>query len=199
MSTWKDVEGRMQNYMAAQPGTGGFWANMAIVRPWVKVAAAICFVGIQLVLWFVAFPAGKPDDNMPLALKMFLPVLAGTVLASIVLLYGYIYADAKRRGMRAGMWTLLAIFIPDLIGVILYFLLRDPLATPCPKCGQIARGSFTFCPNCGSELLRVCRVCRKKLEPGWANCAYCGTPLAAMSNVPAPPVPPMPPAPAAQS
>ena len=188
MSTWRDVEGRLQQYSAERPGTGGFWANVAIVRPWVKVVAGLCFIGMQLLLWLVAFPSGKPDDNLPLALKIFLPVLAGAVMAGIVVLYGYVYADAKRRGMRAGMWTLLAAFIPYMIGVILYFVLRDPLAAPCPKCGQVARGSFTFCPNCGCELLRVCRVCRKKLEPGWANCAYCGASLAT-ANPPVPTAP----------
>ena len=193
MSTWKDVEGRMQSYMRAQPGTGGFWANVAIVRPWVKVAAAIAFVGMEvLMFWLLVFRPQLPQDHLPIGLELFLSALASTTMAAIVLFYGYIYADAKRRGMRAGMWTLLAAFIPYLIGVILYFLLRDPLPAPCPKCGQYARGSFTFCPNCGNELLRVCRVCRKKLEPGWVNCAYCGTALAAMSNSPAPPVPPTP-------
>jgi hypothetical protein len=195
MSTWKDVEGRMQNYMAAQPGTGGFWANIGIVRPWVKVAAALAAVGIEILMWTLAFPSDKSGE-MNLPLKIFLSALAAAAMACFILLYGYIYADARRRGMRAGMWTLLAAFIPYMIGVILYFLLRDPLSAPCPRCGQYARGSFTFCPNCGYELLRVCRVCRKKMEPGWANCAYCGTPLAAMTNQGAPPAPP---APAAQS
>jgi hypothetical protein len=196
MSSWRDVEGQMQSYMRAQPGTGGFWANVGIVRPWVKAAAAVAFVGMEILMWALAFQSPE-NHKLSLPLEIFLSTLAAAVMAALVLFYGYIYADAKRRGMRAGMWTLLAAFIPYLIGVILYFLLRDPLPAPCPKCGQFARGSFTFCPNCGCELLRVCRVCRKKLEPGWANCAYCGTPLAAMSNRPAPPVPPIPPVPPA--
>ena len=37
---------------------------------------------------------------------------------------GYIYADAKRRGMNALLWTLLAMLLPKPIGFIAYFLLR---------------------------------------------------------------------------
>ncbi len=54
-------------------------------------------------------------------------VLPGMPLFVLVLLIGYVYADAKRRGMRYVMWTLLAIFIPNAIGIILYFVMRDPL------------------------------------------------------------------------
>ena len=31
------------------------------------------------------------------------------------------------------LWTLLAIFIPNAIGIILYFILRDPVPVPCPS------------------------------------------------------------------
>ena len=48
MSSWRDVEGQMQSYMRAQPGSGGFWANVAIVRPWVKVAAGAAAAMVAL-------------------------------------------------------------------------------------------------------------------------------------------------------
>ena len=59
------------------------------------------------------------------------------VLVAWVVLIGYIYGDAKRRQMRYVMWTLLAIFVPHAIGMILYFILRDPLPKPCPGCGHV--------------------------------------------------------------
>jgi hypothetical protein len=55
--------------------------------------------------------------------------------AGDVLLNGYVYADAKRRGMRYVMWTWPAILIPNAIGVILYFVLRDPLLVNCTQWG----------------------------------------------------------------
>src|SRR5215469_6825453 len=49
------------------------------------------------------------------------------VLTIIVCLTGYVYADAKRRGMNAGLWTFLVILmLPGYIalGFILYFVAR---------------------------------------------------------------------------
>jgi hypothetical protein len=56
-------------------------------------------------------------------------------LLVFVLLIGYVNGDARRRGMRYVLWTLLAIFIPNAIGIILYFVLRDPLMRVCQQCG----------------------------------------------------------------
>jgi Double zinc ribbon len=96
-----------------------------------------------------------------------------------VALTGYIYADAKRRQMRHVMWTLLSILIPNGIGMILYFILRDPLPKPCPGCGHVEKGKFPFCPRCGTLLQPTCSTCDKPVEPTWANCAYCGMKMAA--------------------
>jgi hypothetical protein len=64
-----------------------------------------------------------------------LPILLPMILAGYTLLIGYIYGDARRRGMRYVMWTLLAIFLFNGIGVILYFILREPLQVYCSRCG----------------------------------------------------------------
>jgi hypothetical protein len=159
-------------------GSLGFWGNLKLIRPAAWVVSLILLFGSPAIAFYVIYPHTHPDDmaKMPEPVQYCLPFFVGAVLAAYVLLIGFVYVDAKRRGMRQVMWTLLAIFIPNAIGVILYFLLRDPLPTACPKCGVMARGAFTFCPSCGTELMRACKVCHKKLEPGWVNCAYCGAP-----------------------
>lgn len=91
-----------------------------------------------------------------------------------VVLIGYIFADARRRGMRYIMWTLLTIFIPYGIGAILFFVLRDPMLVSCPKCGARGRTVFVFCPQCGAELAPSCPACKRAVEPDWVRCAYCG-------------------------
>ena len=93
---------------------------------------------------------------------------------ALVALIGYVYGDAKRRQMRYVMWTLLAIFIPDAIGIILYFILRDPLPKPCPGCGNFVKTGFPFCPHCGTAVRPTCPNCGKPGDPGWTNCPYCG-------------------------
>ncbi|HKV04003.1 MAG TPA: zinc ribbon domain-containing protein [Candidatus Acidoferrales bacterium] len=93
-----------------------------------------------------------------------------------ILLIGYVCGDSMRRGMNCVLWTLLAIFIPNGIGIILYFLLRDPVRRPCPNCSKPTRGG-TFCPHCGTPLQTLCPGCRRGIEPGWTHCAHCGIAL----------------------
>ncbi|MFY9910481.1 MAG: zinc ribbon domain-containing protein [Candidatus Sulfotelmatobacter sp.] len=93
---------------------------------------------------------------------------------ALVALIGYVYGDAKRRQMPYVMWTLLATFVPYAIGMILYFILRDPLPKPCPGCGHVEKAGFPFCPHCGALLQPTCSKCGKPVDPTWANCAHCG-------------------------
>jgi hypothetical protein len=94
-----------------------------------------------------------------------------------ILLIGYVYADARRRGMHNILWTLLTIFVVYGIGFILYFVLRSPLMIPCPKCGAKGRPGFIFCPQCGAELAASCPGCKRSVEPDWKRCVYCGIEL----------------------
>jgi len=121
---------------------------------------------------------GKPDDP-PFWVRVYICVLVPVPLSIFALVVAYIHADAKRRGMRHVMWTWLAVLIPNAIGVILYFIFRDPLLAPCGRCGATAKRTFAFCPSCGAALHPACPSCRRAVEPQWANCAYCGARLAA--------------------
>jgi hypothetical protein len=98
-------------------------------------------------------------------------------LVAWVALVAYIYGDAKRRQMRYVLWTLLAIFTPSAIGMIVYFILREPLPKPCPGCGNVEKTGFPFCPHCGTPLQAKCPKCDKPVELTWANCAQCGQQL----------------------
>ena len=140
------------------------------------LAVAIYFLFAELLLKFAMLPDPK-FATWPLWGKVLFAHGTLLVLPVLVLLIGYVNRDAKRRGMRHVVWTLLAIFIPNGIGIILYFVLRDPLPLPCPKCGVAAPAKFTFCPHCGTALRPSCPQCGKPVEHGWSNCANCGAKL----------------------
>ena len=145
-----------------------------VIAALVYLAAVLCIVGFVL--------QQKPEPySWPLVVKVIFTVLVPLPLTIYVLLIGYVYRDAKRRGMRHVMWTLLAALVPNAIGIILYFVLREPLLLPCPSCGAQTRPGFAFCPHCGAALARPCPACRRAVEAGWANCAYCGCKLTALS------------------
>jgi hypothetical protein len=142
-----------------------------------KATAGIISLSLAALVVYATFHPAKGGEALPTVGKVLLPMLAFAVPFVGIMLYGYIYGDAKCRGMRYVMWTLLAIFIPYAIGIILYFILRDPLPSACPTCRAKVFPKHTFCPSCGTPVRPVCPQCGKRVEIEWRNCGYCGTKL----------------------
>jgi hypothetical protein len=119
------------------------------------------------------------------------PVLASLALAGIITLLsamaaiwlmalGYVYRDAKRRGMNAGLWTLLCVLLSwpfFAIGFILYFQVREPLPYPCPRCSTMVGARFNFCPNCKCNLHPSCPNCKREVAETDKFCPYCAQEL----------------------
>ena len=138
------------------------------------IAAGIVFL-LGFLLLNIAFV--RNPHNTPVALRIIVPVLAALLLAGYTLLIGYVNGDARRRGMRYVMWTLLAIFLANGIGIILYFILREPLQVYCSRCGSGVQPSHAFCPRCGAGVQPACQACHRIIQPGWTHCAWCGNQL----------------------
>ena len=164
-----------------------FSEELKVIPKTARIIAVIAYF-VSMLVWILVLTYSHDQglQSTPEAAKIALVFLPGVFLAFYVLLIGYVNGDARRRGMRYVMWTLLAIFIPNAIGIILYFILRDPLMKPCPGCAQIVRPGFTFCPHCGTSLQPTCSNCGKGVEIGWANCPQCGTKLPGAAPVPKP-------------
>jgi RNA polymerase subunit RPABC4/transcription elongation factor Spt4 len=153
----------------------GFTAEIKIVPLWAWVLAIIAFVAAQIVfngaaLWH---SAGAP----PAWCRAVLGVLAGIGGGCFLLLIGYINRDAKRRGMSPTLWTIMAVIIPNALGIILYFLLRQPRSSACPQCGNAVQTGFNFCPRCNHKLGPSCPQCQRVVGVNDVYCPYCGTPL----------------------
>ena len=129
--------------------------------------------------WFVFFPRDEKFEQWPAPAVVIFGGVVPLFLMAYVLLLGYVNADARRRSMRHVMWTLLAFFIPNAIGFILYFILRDPLQEGCPHCGTSVSHGFAFCPKCGGALAPACPQCRTAVQPEWSHCTKCGAGLQA--------------------
>jgi hypothetical protein len=74
----------------------------------------------------------------------------GALLATWLLGLGFVFADARRRAMRPVLWVFVAILFPHLLGFLLYFVMRQPLASPCGHCGQTVPSGQRFCSWCGT-------------------------------------------------
>jgi hypothetical protein len=159
-----------------------FINELRVVPKAAWILAGLVYLCVTTSLFFFVAPTDAEMAKLPRWVQAFL--IYGFLLLGVVwvALVGYIYNDAKRRQMRYVMWTLLAIFIPNAIGMILYFILRDTLLKPCPGCGHVEKAMFPYCPHCGTLLHPACPKCNKPMEPTWANCAYCGQQLPAAST-----------------
>jgi hypothetical protein len=158
--------------------------NVIPVAGWILAAVA---------LPLLSFVIAVSTRHHSIEARLFFPIFVGVAVAGNILAIGYVYGDAKRRGMRYVMWTLLATFLFWGIGIILYFILREPLMGFCSKCGSPASGAFAFCPHCGAGLRPSCPACHRPIEGPWSHCAWCGTPVGQPVNAPltragAPPV-----------
>jgi double zinc ribbon protein len=154
------------------------WALVPAGARWVAVFVFLMMAGFMASLFLLPLIVEHEYKGLLFVFPIFLMSTIGAVaLALFVLLVGYIYADARRRGMNCVLWTLLAIFIPSGVGIILYFILRDPIPVPCPSCGTPARKGHAYCACCGTAVREACPQCRQPIEAGWRNCVRCGAPI----------------------
>ena len=117
-------------------------SEVSLIPGWAYVLAALIFVSIPTIFWTFVWPRGETE--YPPVMRMLFPLIPATVLAFLVLMIGYVNRDAGRRGMNRLLWTLIVIFVPNAIGFILYFLLRQPLQSPCPSCGTKVNPAANF-------------------------------------------------------
>ena len=83
-----------------------------------------------------------------MALSMRTVIFSLVVLVALltipIMIGVYVYRDAKRRGMNAMAWTLIAVVAPALIGFIIYLLVRGN--SPDLQCPPVRRTRYrTIC------------------------------------------------------
>ena len=127
-------------------------SGFALIPTGAKVAAVLVFLAIVAGLnWF--FVDRNTLGLAEVGLVTVIGAMGGLFAAAYVLLAGYVYADASRRGMPAIAWTALTVLVPNAIGFVRYFLLRKPIMHPCPKCGCGVAQDAAFCSRCGQSQL----------------------------------------------
>ena len=160
-----------QQPILAQPSPVVLADEIKIIPWWAYLFATIGFLCMQAVF------NGKvrmAPNAPPAVVCLLLGILVGIVIACYMLLIGYVNRDAGRRGMSRVLWTLLVIFIPNALGFILYFLLRQPLMQPCPQCHAQVQASFNYCPTCNTKLHPHCAQCQRMVRLNDTFCPYCG-------------------------
>ncbi len=168
-----------------------FWSEFRIIPGWLVGIVVFLFllaqaIAISINHWNLRHNGSvlAPDlVDFPVleALAMAGAVTAvSLVAASYIFLIAYVNRDAKRRGMHSALWTLLALLLSwpfPFLGAIIYFLVREPLPYPCPRCGNAVGARFNFCPNCKCNLHPACSQCKREIAETDKFCPYCGNDL----------------------
>ena len=196
MSSQNDFIGRIKNNWRQRAGEKiTFGSELKVIPRWLfRLLGGLYVLALAIQLCLDIYIPGKlrqPLPTEPPALNIVatfaIVTAAAMALSAIILLFGYIGADAKRRGMSPVLWVLVSLLVPYLIGVIIYFVVRDPLPFNCPQCGHPVNAHFNFCPNCRLNLRPNCPQCRREIRPGDRFCPQCG--FALEPAAPAPPAP----------
>jgi hypothetical protein len=118
----------------------------------------------------------SPSDRNPfvLTVMLFASLMGISVLLTAIGMWIYIYRDSRLRGMNQLLWTLIAIFTPNMVGIIIYFLARKPLLMECPSCRAQVDPQLIHCPHCGQLLKKKCPTCSAVLESNFRYCGTCG-------------------------
>lgn len=188
MSNQGDFLGRIQdNWRQRSSERTTFRDELRVIPRWLFwVVLGLFLVGVALGV-YAGLYAPVTLIKQPLVRRLpgnlFLVMLVTAVLSAIILFYGYIAADAKRRGMSPLLWVLVSLLVPYLIGVILYFVVREPLPMNCPQCGTSVNPHFNFCPGCQFNLRPNCPQCRRPAHAGDRFCPHCGATLQAEASV----------------
>lgn len=122
----------------------------------IVVCAALTGLTVGIVEASLSTPLAIAGDHMSFLwsiLGLVMGLFVGSVVSIWVLGLGYVYADARSRNMPHIPWTLIAAIVPNLLGFLLYFVLRKPIASPCPQCHQPISADQRFCPACGCQAL----------------------------------------------
>ena len=151
--------------------------ELRLIPMWSVALAVALFAAVQATvhLYLVQHQHNLP----PRGFLIFWSVVWGTVVAVYTMMVGYVTRDAKRRGMNLALWTPLVIFMPGAIGLVLYFLLRQPLLSECPQCSASVVPGMNFCPQCRFQLAPTCPQCQRTVRITDAFCGNCGENLTA--------------------
>jgi len=149
-----------------------FMNEVRIISPWAWAIAILVFLALPMGMAFVV----SRDPAHPVLVVPF-SLIPAALVACLILLIGYINQDAGRRGMSRTLWTLIAVFVPNALGIVLYFVLRKPRLLRCPHCAELVQTGYGFCPACRYRLSPACPQCQRGVSLSDRYCPYCGADL----------------------
>jgi hypothetical protein len=152
--------------------------EMKMIPRWSIALAAIAFVGVQYLFWFVIPLHQHHPTSAPLGMRIYFSISWSALASLYMLMIGYVSKDAPRRAMSRRFWILICFVMPGGIGAVLYFMLRQPIVSRCPGCGTDVQSEYHFCPQCAYQVSAACGSCHHSVNTTDLFCVRCGHDLA---------------------
>lgn len=89
-------------------------------------------------------------------------------------LAGAVYQAAVLADMNGPVW-LLAGLCGNLLGGLLFLVVRSVVRRRCDGCGHWQNKRARYCANCGGRLLAACPTCAETMAVGTPYCPACGS------------------------
>ncbi|WP_425449360.1 zinc ribbon domain-containing protein [Dethiothermospora halolimnae] len=107
--------------------------------------------------------------KIPMVLLLLLPI------GLIIGIASFINRDAPKYGMDKWKWMTIGTYVPNLLGLIIYLVVRSNRRKEkvCVNCGETVDKTFGICPYCGQKLDKSCDNCGKAVKEEWKVCPYC--------------------------
>jgi RNA polymerase subunit RPABC4/transcription elongation factor Spt4 len=143
-----------------------FWILTALVAALITGVAALMAVNISA------------DPDFPGYMIVYFVLVFAVIAAVMTALAVFTYRDARKHGMDPWMWVTIVVFVPNLIGLIIYLITRsNSQKAVCPTCRRPVGKDFTLCPYCGSAIESKCPGCGRGVSVEWNLCPYCSAKL----------------------
>lgn len=138
---------------------------------------SLLLVVVLVLITIVALILNKTDVVHDINVLILLLPLIIVIPAYIVIVGRLVYRDAVKRGLDPWLWATVAVFVPNLIGVIIYLIVRQWGQNTCINCSKPIQKDFKLCPYCGKKQENICDNCKKTVARDWSVCPYCAHPL----------------------
>lgn len=118
-------------------------------------------------------------ESFPLYIPFGLTAVFALIVGLIIGISIFVYIDAPKRGLDPWLWMTIAVYIPNLIGLIIYLVMRNNSHHICNNCKNRFSRDLSICPYCGVNHEKRCGKCDSVIDSDWKVCPYCESPLTA--------------------
>jgi len=135
-------------------------------------------IALSIIGTLADYKAANGDISAIIPIFIILPIVFLLVFGFMYNVGNFVFKDSQKKGMDPWLWTSMALFIPNFIGLIIYLIVRNTNNKKiCNKCGRPVDEEFISCPFCGNKLKESCASCGATVELNWNICSKCGVNL----------------------